>query len=299
MNERKRQVLMTAQRLFVEKGFQTTSIQDILDAAKISKGTFYNYFASKNECLMAILEQAHIESTIRRRELLVGHDITDKTILAKQISVRLVVNREQHLMPLYEAVLYSGDEDLRAFIRKRHLTELRWLADRLVDVYGKEATPYANDGAVILIGIIQHYHHFCNGCKQDFDADKTISFCIRRLDSIMQGMMEADDHFIEGEIWRGLEQPVDDKSAIQQRLIEQFSGFLRHLTDESRQHEIQYTQFLLEEMKADHPRLFILETVARSFRETFNGTAHESEAHELISHLWKYIDLLKKDSQSS
>ena len=31
MNDRKRQVLLTAQRLFIEKGFTTTSVQDILD----------------------------------------------------------------------------------------------------------------------------------------------------------------------------------------------------------------------------------------------------------------------------
>lgn len=34
MNERKRQVLLTAQRLFIEKGFSTTSVQDILEGSK-------------------------------------------------------------------------------------------------------------------------------------------------------------------------------------------------------------------------------------------------------------------------
>lgn len=300
MNERKRQVLLTAQRLFIEKGFNATSIQDILDAAKISKGTFYNYFASKNECLMAILEQAHIESTIRRRELLIGHDLSDKTILAEQISVRLVVNREHNLLPIYEAVFYSGDEDLRAFIRKHHLIELRWITKRLIDVYGEQATPCAVDGTIILVGMIQHYLQFCaNSCKQDFNAGKIVSFCIRRLDSIMQGMIEADDHFVGNEIWEDFEHQTDNKVTIKQRLIEQLTGFLQHLTDETRKKEIQYTQFLLDEMKTERPRLFILETVARSFRETFNNTRHEPEAHELISYLWKYIDFEKKEMSST
>ena len=78
MNDRKRQVLLTAQRLFIEKGFSTTSVQDILDESCISKGTFYNYFSSKNECLIAILEHAHDEATVRRRELLIGQDLSDK-----------------------------------------------------------------------------------------------------------------------------------------------------------------------------------------------------------------------------
>ena len=79
MNDRKRQVLLTAQRIFIDKGFASTSVQDILDESGISKGTFYNYFTSKNECLMAILEHGHDEAKVRRRELLIGQDPTDKT----------------------------------------------------------------------------------------------------------------------------------------------------------------------------------------------------------------------------
>ena len=54
MNNKKHQVLLTAQRLFIEKGFAATSVQDIINESKISKGTFYNYFSSKNECIIAI-----------------------------------------------------------------------------------------------------------------------------------------------------------------------------------------------------------------------------------------------------
>lgn len=56
MNERKKHVAETALKLFQEKGIQHTSIQDIVKAASISKGTFYNYFTSKNDCVAEILE---------------------------------------------------------------------------------------------------------------------------------------------------------------------------------------------------------------------------------------------------
>ncbi|BAQ09786.1 transcriptional regulator [Bacillus sp. OxB-1] len=295
MNERKRQVLLTAQRLFVEKGFNTTSIQDILDAAKISKGTFYNYFSSKNECLIAILEQAHIEAAIRRKELLIGQEKSDKDILARQISVRLVVNKEHNLLPIYEAVFYSRDEDLRAFIRKLHLTELRWITDRLVDVYGQQAAPYASDGTVMLVGMMQQYLQYWSSSHcHDVDTGELVAFCIRRLDAIMEGMQQADDRLIDSGILQESAPPNDNMEAVKNRLVEQLSGFLRNLTDDSRQDEIQYTRFLLDEIGAEHPRLFILETVARSFRETFNETRHEPEANELLSYFWKYLDLAKK-----
>jgi AcrR family transcriptional regulator len=45
--ERRTQVHLVAQRLFAERGYHETSIQDILDAADIARGTFYLYFDSK------------------------------------------------------------------------------------------------------------------------------------------------------------------------------------------------------------------------------------------------------------
>ena len=51
---RKDTILNTAEQLFFKKGFDETSIQDILDALDISKGGFYHYFDSKGALLEAI-----------------------------------------------------------------------------------------------------------------------------------------------------------------------------------------------------------------------------------------------------
>src|SRR5699024_9269197 len=115
MNERKRQVIIKAQQLFMEKGFAATSVQDILDKADISKGTFYNYFTSKNECLMAILDYGRDEIIIKRRELLIEKKRSNKNVLAEQIAVRLKINQEHNLFPIFQAIFYSNDHDLKEF----------------------------------------------------------------------------------------------------------------------------------------------------------------------------------------
>ena len=41
-------------KLFIEKGYEQTTIQDILDALKLSKGGLYHHFKSKEEILEAV-----------------------------------------------------------------------------------------------------------------------------------------------------------------------------------------------------------------------------------------------------
>lgn len=48
-NEKENRLLETAFKLFTENGIKSTSIQDIVDHAKVAKGTFYLYFKDKYE----------------------------------------------------------------------------------------------------------------------------------------------------------------------------------------------------------------------------------------------------------
>ncbi len=52
--------------LFEKKGFSNTSIQDIVDALHVTKGTFYYYFSSKVELLMDI-HLAYINDLLERQ----------------------------------------------------------------------------------------------------------------------------------------------------------------------------------------------------------------------------------------
>lgn len=55
--ERQGEILDAAERLFAEKGFDHTSISDIQSVVKISRGTLYYHFKSKEEILNALIER--------------------------------------------------------------------------------------------------------------------------------------------------------------------------------------------------------------------------------------------------
>ncbi len=56
--ERTRQRLLTeAQRLFRERGYAATSLEQIAEAAEVTKGAIYGNFASKEDLLISAIEQ--------------------------------------------------------------------------------------------------------------------------------------------------------------------------------------------------------------------------------------------------
>ena len=57
MANKKEFILDTAEKMFVEQGFDQTSIAQILDATQIARGTLYYYFTSKEEIMDAIIER--------------------------------------------------------------------------------------------------------------------------------------------------------------------------------------------------------------------------------------------------
>lgn len=54
---RRREIFDAAVHLFLEKGFNETSMREIAEAAGAGKSTLYDYFSSKDEILLSVVEE--------------------------------------------------------------------------------------------------------------------------------------------------------------------------------------------------------------------------------------------------
>lgn len=54
--ERERELIEAAKKVFIEKGFVRTSMQDIMDEAGISRGALYSYFDNINHVFIEVLK---------------------------------------------------------------------------------------------------------------------------------------------------------------------------------------------------------------------------------------------------
>ena len=101
---RRDSILKAGERLFFEKGYEETSIQDILNALSISKGGFYHYFDSKQ----ALLEEICRQQAVQRIER-----------LSMDVALGKLSPVQKMNMVLAEVNLFSGaDARLNALMLK-------------------------------------------------------------------------------------------------------------------------------------------------------------------------------------
>ena len=289
MKNRKHQVLLTAQRLFIEKGFAATSVQDIINESKISKGTFYNYFSSKNECIISIIDSAKEETELKRRELLIHQDVSNKDILIQQLIVRMDVHKERNLVPIFLAIFHSQDSELRDIIKTNHYTEVKWLSKRIVDVYGEKSRKFSVDSAILVIGMIQQMQHPWTIKSKEVSSTELVNYVVNRLDSLIPDLVKSDEVIIDNFVFNHF---YDEVRITKEHVIQLIQTFKDTNIKELKVQEVELINFIIEELKSSQPRKFLLETVVNRFSHTMNDTAQSLEIKEIASNIWQVIDSL-------
>ena len=292
MNKRKKIVAEHALALFIEKGIRQTSIQDILDRTGISKGTFYNYFSSKHECVSAILEQARYDATLTRAEIMIGKDPRDVDVLVEQITVLSTINQSRGLSLVFEEILHSGDIELKKLVLKYRVLELQWLASRLIEVFGDEIEEHAFEGAVLFYGIMQNLSFTAKLIHQNTLEIKAIADAtMKYLKVIVQMMIVEKTTVLDTQNVNVFIGSFSKAELSVGECIEQFEAFQRQSGFTKSQQDV--TDALMDEIKQQSPREIVIDALLRAFTNEFKDTAFTNEVKELASSIW-YIKKQKR-----
>ena len=99
--EKKQEILRVSEELFCTRGYEETSVQDILDVIHGSKGGFYHYFVSKEDVLRQICAQrAKASAELAREKLQEVEGAMDRLNLALRMSIPLRVEEQNFLAML-------------------------------------------------------------------------------------------------------------------------------------------------------------------------------------------------------
>lgn len=95
-------------KLFVEKGYEQTTIQDILDALNLSKGGLYHHFKSKEDILEAVKQKRVQYAADMLHDLIARTKATNAKEKMKKILYQLGTNTQTHS---FDTILASQSSD--------------------------------------------------------------------------------------------------------------------------------------------------------------------------------------------
>ncbi|WP_096156537.1 MULTISPECIES: TetR/AcrR family transcriptional regulator [Bacillus] len=281
MHERKKQVLKKAHKLFVKKGFHSTSIQDILDDSGISKGTFYNYFSSKNELIISIFQLVYDDFEKERNELLIGHKRSDQQIFIQQMVLQLKTNRVNHLVPLFEELVMSKDEDLKQFILDFQLKMLGWIFERFTDLFGVEKKKYLLDCSIMFTALLQqtmkYERRFSGGYPEDLH--KIVSYCLKRVTHQLPELEKTEETLFNPSL---LLSRLQQENSQQMEIYELIQGLKKKVDSNVRAECEELLDFIYDELvDTKKPRKYLLHSAVGALESLFS--------EEVLEELKQYI----------
>lgn len=294
MSSRRQSLLETALALFLEHSYANTTIQMILDQSGVSKGTFYKFFNSKEDCLYSIIDQRMQEDVFIRKELEQNHYTSDYDLLVDQIAIPMSVPNKERVWELYWTGFYSGEINSA----KLATVHLKWLSTRLIQVYGNDISLYANEGAILCYGIL---HQIANTSRslntQKPVWSEVVPKVLTYIEVILRTMHQRNEHIFDFQslYFLNADERSHDTDLDIDNLLKDFDEFNKRVQKSKESVSLkQLSKGLLTLLQArEDINIPVIEVVLQAFHKEDKSSAFHTEANRLTQACWWYLELVK------
>ncbi len=112
---RKLELLRIAYGMFLSRGYENTSVDDIIEAAGIAKGTYYYYFESKEQMLEEVIGMM-LEEEVETARRVLDADIPPAQ---KIVGIIASIRPSQEELPIEDALKHPDNTLMHAKIKSR------------------------------------------------------------------------------------------------------------------------------------------------------------------------------------
>ncbi|SET53179.1 regulatory protein, tetR family [Salinibacillus kushneri] len=191
---KKNELMNRAIQLFSEKGFYQTSVQEIAEAAGISKGAFYKYFDTKESLLIDILKM-HYENMIKQvSSMKQVKGLTKREVLIRNLCHELEqwINNRDFFTVLFKNFPPSENKQVSEIMSKLKSSLINLHREILLDTYGEKIEPYITDIIIILEGILKEYIVTVIFSEKTVDVYHLSTFISTVMDSIVETLPNTE-----------------------------------------------------------------------------------------------------------
>lgn len=143
-DERKKQIRQAAMKVFLDKGFRNTIMNDIMEATGLSRGGLYHHYGSTYEILYDIM----VEGNLNRKDMVKKSIYAEDLILSPQLFSKIIIDKilaDSDYVKLYAMFLCELKEnddlkDLYAKIKKESIQVFKELFSTLFNELPSDET---------------------------------------------------------------------------------------------------------------------------------------------------------------
>jgi AcrR family transcriptional regulator len=159
-DERRRELIACAQKLFYSKGYERTTVGDIVDELGVAKGTFYYYFGSKLAILEAMVDELVGQSVALLHEIVADETlpVLEKWARAFQVMAAWKAERRAELLAILHVMQMDENLLLRHKVQTRAVQLLSPEFAKIIAQGVEEGvfeTEFVEESAGITLSIMQ------------------------------------------------------------------------------------------------------------------------------------------------
>lgn len=192
MSDKKQKIMEAAVKLFSEKGYHATSIQQIADTLGIAKGSLYFYFNSKEDLLVYICK--HYMNVFVKEFESVMTDSSKQP--SERLALQIILKREQfsnnrEFITMFMNERFEVNDEIHQLIIMLKAKMLLTIHHCIIELYGEEVEPFAYDAAIMFNSISDGYLGLTMLNQIKLDMEEISHYLVERLDDIVKGLLTS------------------------------------------------------------------------------------------------------------
>lgn len=267
--EKREEIIQTAIYFFGEKGYFSTSMQDIAKECGISKGTLYNFFESKEDLLVQVIDSGYQKMMENIRIVDYDSSLTPKERLVKKIEMQfeVIVPNKNFIVMTLKSFIPSSNPQVSWLMDKVYAVMTVWYKESILEAFGSQAEPYIWDFTLMLQGMVKEYTFLAVQDHKELDYSKASRFIVDRLDIMIQHTKGVQPVLTSHDMaeYEAFEKDVKRSSPDEQIrcCLDDLERELSKapLADSKMGAAVEAVRFLRSELELESPRRFMMDSI--------------------------------------
>jgi len=263
VKEKEKIIIDSAIKFFAQKGFSSTSVQEIASDCGISKGAFYLYFKSKDSLLYKIL-QYYYDELIETLE-----EISQRPVPSRDKYIDQLTFMFDHALKHKEFIIMQSKEQaiplnnsIKELLAKMQAELQNYNLKGLLAIYGEEKKKYLLDLLIIQDGLIHSFLKVSILDSINVSSKDIASYLLKRLDSIITDMVKENEHPLFSNVFLKyiIKKPtINFMKDNHQHIVDAINSIQKKMEHVANKEEIEVTlEVLMTEIHAEEPRAPII-----------------------------------------